>query len=83
MRQHKGDTIALITSISGPSGSGKTHSFKNLNWDETFVFRPNRKPFSFPKSHLVAKPWNSKRKTGNFTYIEDYSSIFSRMQKLV
>ena len=49
--------MSILTSISGPSGSGKTRSFKNLNWDESFVIRPNRKPFSFPGAGKL-KPWD-------------------------
>ena len=57
--------MSILTSIAGPSGSGKTRSFKNLNWDETFVIRPNRKPFSFPGSGVL-KPWDSETKTGDY-----------------
>lgn len=66
--------MSILTSIAGPSGAGKTRSFKNLNWDETFVIRPNRKPFSFPGAGAL-KPWDSETKTGNYIYIDDYLII--------
>ena len=61
--------------------SGKTRSFKNLNWDETFVIRPNRKPFSFPGSGVL-KPWDSETKTGHFIYSTDYKTINAVLSKL-
>lgn len=73
--------MSILTSIAGPSGSGKTRSFKNLNWDETFVIRPNRKPFSFPGSGVL-KPWDSETKTGHFIYSTDYATINAVLAKL-
>ena len=73
--------MSILTSIAGPSGSGKTRSFKNLNWDETFVIRPNRKPFSFPGSGTL-KPWDSETKTGHFIYSTDYKTINAVLSKL-
>ena len=74
--------MAILTSIAGPSGSGKTRSLKDLDWDKVFVVRPNKKPFSFPRSHLVAKEWDSKTKTGNFAYIGSYEMMSAVLQKL-
>lgn len=73
--------MSILTSIAGPSGSGKTRSFKNLNWDETFVIRPNRKPFSFPGSGTL-KQWDSETKTGHFIYSTDYKTINAVLSKL-
>ena len=73
--------MSILTSIAGPSGSGKTRSFKNLNWDETFVIRPNRKPFSFPGSGAL-KPWDSETKTGHYIYSTDYKTINAVLSKL-
>ena len=61
--------------------SGKTRSFKNLNWDESFVIRPNRKPFSFPGARKL-KPWDSAEKKGHYIYLDDYKSINSVLEKL-
>jgi hypothetical protein len=73
--------MSILTSISGPSGSGKTRSLKNLNWDETFVIRPNRKPFSFPGSKDL-KAWDSETKTGHYIYSTDYATINAVLSKL-
>ncbi len=73
--------MSILTSIAGPSGSGKTRSFKNLNWDEAFVIRPNRKPFSFPGSGIL-KPWDSETKTGHYIYSTDYKTINAVLSKL-
>lgn len=73
--------MSILTSIAGPSGSGKTRSFKNLNWDETFVIRPNQKPFSFPGSGVLKK-WDSTTKTGHYIYSTDYSSIIQVLHAL-
>lgn len=73
--------MSILTSIAGPSGSGKTRSFKNLNWDETFVIRPNQKPFSFPGSGALKK-WDSATKTGHYIYSTDYSSIIQVLHAL-
>ena len=73
--------MSILTSISGPSGSGKTRSFKNLNWDESFVIRPNRKLFSFPGAGKL-KPWDSAEKKGHYIYLDDYKSINSVLEKL-
>jgi hypothetical protein len=75
--------MAILTSISGPSGSGKTRSFKNLEWDKTFVIRPNKKPFSFPDSAKLTKPWDKDTKTGNFMYLSDYSMIAAVINAIV
>lgn len=74
--------MAIVTSIAGPSGSGKTRSLKNLNWDEAFVIRPNAKPFSFPKSHLVAKEWDADTKKGQFIYLDNYEIMEQILRKL-
>ena len=73
--------MSILTSIAGPSGSGKTRSFKNLNWDETFVIRPNQKPFSFPGSGVLKK-WDSATKTGHYIYSTDYSAIIQVLHAL-
>lgn len=73
--------MSILTSIAGPSGSGKTRSFKNLNWDETFVIRPNHKPFSFPGSSVLKK-WDSATKTGHYIYSTDYSAIIQVLHAL-
>ena len=73
--------MSILTSISGPSGSGKTRSFKNLNWDESFVIRPNRKPFSFPGAGKL-KPWDSAEKKGHYIYLDDYKTINAVLEKL-
>lgn len=73
--------MSILTSIAGPSGSGKTRSFKNLNWDETFVIRPNQKPFSFPGSGVLKK-WDSATKTGHYIYSTDYSFIIQVLHAL-
>jgi len=75
--------MAIITSIAGPSGSGKTRSFMNLDWNKTFVIRPNRKPFSFPNSAALTKPWDKETKTGNFMYLDNYSMINAVMAAIV
>lgn len=75
--------MGIITSISGPSGSGKTRSLMNLPWDKTFVIRPNRKPFSFPNSAALTKPWDKETKTGNYMYLTDYSMINAVMNAIV
>jgi hypothetical protein len=67
--------MAIVTSIAGPSGSGKTRSLMNLDWSKTFVIRPNRKPFSFPNSATLTKPWDKETKTGNYMYLTDYGMI--------
>ena len=71
--------MAILTSISGYSGTGKTRSLKNMDWNSTFIIRPNRKPLPF-KNNL--KEWDSKTKTGNFIYSTDYSFINAVMRKL-
>lgn len=48
---------------------------KNINWDEAFLIRPNRKPLSFPGSGKLMKEWDSETKKGNFIYMDDYESI--------
>lgn len=73
--------MSILTSIAGPSGAGKTRSFKNLNWDETFIIRPNRKPFSFPGAGEL-KAWNSETKTGHYIYSTDYATINAVLAKL-
>ena len=73
--------MSILTSISGPSGSGKTRSFKNLNWDESFVIRPNRKPFSFPGAGKL-KPWDPTEKKGHYIYLDDYKTINAVLEKL-
>lgn len=75
--------MAIIVSIAGPSGSGKTRSFMNLDWNKTFVIRPNRKPFSFPNSAALTKPWDKETKTGNFMYLTDYGMINAVMAAIV
>ena len=72
--------MAILTLISGESGSGKSHSLKNLDWDKTFIIRPNRKPFPFKSSHI--KPWDPVKKTGNFIYTTDYGMISAILKKL-
>ena len=67
--------MAIVISLAGPSGSGKTRSFMNLDWDKTFVIRPNKKPFSFPNSATLTKPWDKETKTGNYMYLTDYGMI--------
>jgi hypothetical protein len=47
----------------------------NLDWNKTFVIRPNRKPFSFPNSANLVKPWDKETKTGNYMYLTDYAMI--------
>lgn len=73
--------MSILTSIAGPSGAGKTRSFKDLDWDESFVIRPNRKPFSFPGSGKL-KPWDSEKKTGHYIYLDDYIKINSVLERL-
>jgi len=73
--------MSILTSIAGPSGSGKTRSFKNLNWDETFIIRPNRKPFSFPGAGEL-KAWDSETKTGHYIYSTDYATINAVLSRL-
>ena len=73
--------MSILTSISGPSGSWKTRSFKNLNWDESFVIRPNRKPFSFPGAGKL-KPWDPTEKKGHYIYLDDYKTINAVLEKL-
>lgn len=75
--------MAIVTSIAGPSGSGKTRSFMNLDWNKTFVIRPNRKPFSFPGSAGLTKPWDKETKTGNYMYLNDYGIINAVMQAVI
>ena len=74
--------LAVLTSIAGPSKAGKSRSLKDLNWDETFVFRPNRKPFSFPRAGEITKPWDSKEKKGHYIYTEDYEIMGVILKKL-
>ena len=74
--------MAILTSISGPSGTGKSRSQKDLDWDTTFVIRPNKKPFPWKYKDQPLKEWDSKEKKGNFIYMTDYSKINAVMNKL-
>ncbi len=71
--------MAIVTSIAGSSGMGKTRSLKNMNWDNTFIVRTNKKPLPF-KNKL--KHWDPKEKTGNYYYSNDYGIIAKIISKL-
>ena len=72
--------MAIFTIIAGKSGSGKSASLETLNWDETFVIRPNRKPLPFSSKNI--KPWDSESKTGSFLYTDEYPMIQAVLGKL-
>ncbi len=52
-----------------------------MNWDESFVIRPNRKPFSFPGAGKL-KPWDPTEKKGHYIYLDDYKTINAVLEKL-
>jgi len=71
--------MAIVVSIAGYSGTGKSRSFKNMDWDKTFLIRCNHKPLPF-KNKL--KKWDSKTKTGNYIISSDYTFIQQVLKKL-
>ena len=71
--------MAIVTGISGTSGSGKSTSFRNMNWDKTFIVRCGKKPLPFRNK---LKEWDSSTKTGNYIYSNDYAFIKAVISKL-
>jgi hypothetical protein len=76
--------MAIVTTLSGYSGSGKTYSLRNLNWDESFVLRPNRKPFTFltKDNKKLIKRWDKEKKEGHYEYVSEYESLYAILKKL-
>lgn len=65
--------MSEIIGVSGPSGNGKSTSFRNLDWDKTFIIKPNGKSLPFKSSHL--KEWDPDKKEGHYIETTDYDFI--------
>jgi hypothetical protein len=71
--------LAIVAGISGTSGSGKSTSFRNMDWNKTFIVRCGKKPLPF--QHKL-KQWDTATKTGNYIYSNDYAYIRAVISKL-
>ncbi len=72
--------MSTLVLISGYSGSGKSTSMRNMDWNSTFVIKPNGKPFPFKSKGM--KPWDAKTKSGQYMETTDYAVINAVLQKL-